>query len=159
LRTRGGHALLESGDALGERRDRGVGIKSGEADERDLERNARIERVLNADERVAERFECAGGPDRTESSGLIGDSGPIGVGESREVGTDRGEEHIAQLRDERLTQNPRIATTGKRALDGDQGTAGVPLAQRFHQFIDSIIAIGDPASSHDPVEGGECVAG
>jgi len=100
LCTGGGNALLESGDALGECSDRDVGIKTSEADERDLEWDARIEGILDANERIAERFERTSGADSPESLGLVCDAGPIGVGESGEIGTDGGEEHITELRDE-----------------------------------------------------------
>jgi hypothetical protein len=159
LCTRCGHALFESGDALGERSNRGVGIKTGEADERDLEWNARIKGVGNTHECIAERFERTGGSDRPETSGLIGDAGPIGIGESGEIGADRGKEHITELRDERLAQDPRIATSGECTLDGDQRPRRLSLAERFDEFIDGVVAIRDPAGSHDSIEGGEGVAG
>ena len=49
-------ALLEAGDALGQRCDRRVGVRSGEPDEGDLERDAGVEGVLDPDEGVAQQL-------------------------------------------------------------------------------------------------------
>ena len=157
---RGGRgALLEAGDALGQRRDRRVGVGAGEADEGDLERDAGVEGVLDPDEGVAQQLEGPGGAGGGEAAGLVGDPGLVGLREPGEVGVDRGEEDVAQAGDQRLAEHPGVAAPAHGDLDGHEGPAGVVVAQRLEQLVDGVGRVGDAAGGDHPVEGGERVAG
>ena len=157
---RGGRgALLEAGDALGQRRDRRVGVGAGEADQGDLERDAGVEGVLDPDEGVAQQLEGPGGAGGGEAAGLVGDPGLVGLRQPGEVGVDRGEEDVAQAGDQRLAEHPGVAAPAHGDLDGHEGAAGVVVAQRLEQLVDGVGGVGGAAGGDHPVEGGERVAG
>jgi hypothetical protein len=113
---------------------------------------------LDADERFAESFECAGRACGAETTALFGRTIAVGVGETREISADRGEKHVAQSGDERFTKNSGISATRQRVFDGDQCTTGVAFAKCFDEFVDGIFGFGNAAGSNNAIKSGKCVA-
>jgi hypothetical protein len=157
--TGSGQALLETSDPLGQRRHGGIGVEAGEADECDLERNARVEGVLDPHERLAEQFERTGGAHGAQAGGLFDRAVTIGVGEPGEISAHGGEEDIAEAGDEGLTEHTGAATAAERCFHRNECTSGVTLAERLDQFVDSVVGVGDSAGGDDPIEGRQGVAG
>jgi hypothetical protein len=77
----------------------------------------------------------------------------VGVGEPGEISAHSGEENIAEAGDEGLTEHTGATTTTERRLDSHEGACGVALAQRFDEFVDGVVGVGDSAGCDDPIEG------
>ena len=90
---------------------------------------------------------------------MFGGAGPVGVGKTRQVGTDRGEEHIAQASDQFVADDPGVATPRHHRLHRDEGLRRIAIADRLHEFVDAVDPVGNTAGGHHPIERTQGVPG
>ncbi len=151
-------ASFESADAIGERRQAELGVGPGQSYQRDLERDARIRRVLDADEGFAEHLERTSRTGRREQVGLSSYLVALAVGQTVERVADRGKEHVAEPTDQFFAEHARAASAADRPIHRKQRLAGVAFTQRLDEIIERLGVLGQAARRRDLIERGLHVA-
>ena len=146
--------LLDAGQ---QRRWGGVRAGVGELDQGDVEQDARVGRVAELDQHLAEDLH---GPDRRREPQpvrLVPHHVTPAVRELDEVRRNHREEGLAKVGDEVLGQAPRIPPALHRGGESGQRPAGVGLHQAFDEVVEREQLRRDAAGGHHLVERGQRV--
>ena len=129
-----------------------AGGRAGQANDGDLEGDARVGRLAHLDQRCADTLQRSGQTARPDRGGEV--CRPAGrlIRESGRGCPHRGEEGAAQGLDQRRCQHPGVTPRPDAGVDGDERGGSVGGSDRIEQLVDGGVVDEHAAGCGDLVE-------